>query len=414
MYALMDCNNFYASCERLFRPDLATCPIVVLSNNDGCVIARSNEAKALGIAMGEPYFKIKALCQHERIAVFSSNFPLYGDLSQRVMATLEHVWPHYEIYSIDEAFLNLATLAQHEHIPLAHRLQQQILRHTGIPTSIGIGATKTLAKLANHVGKTIQKSSVCYLHPQHYLLKNIQVDEVWGVGRAYAKQLHRQGIHTVYDLAHAPLKRFHAPLQQTILELQGIDAIAYHELAPDPKSIIASRSFAVEQRQLSHLIEAVSAHCQTVYDKLRRHRLYAQHVQVFLRTNPFGPHASIPTLSQQIRLLHATDDLTTLTKTALRALQSIYQSGLSYKKAGVCLTDLHHPEREQYTLFDRVEGPCARDQRYLAAMDQINQRYGRNTLRLACSGIKPSWKKPPGLISPAYTTRWHELVRVQC
>lgn len=203
MFALIDCNNFYASCERLFRPDLHNMPIVVLSNNDGCCIARSNEAKSLGIAMGEPYFKIKGLCQQYGVKVFSSNYTLYGNLSHRVMCTIEEAWPHIEIYSIDEAFLDLSSLPVHLHDTFCQVLQKKILKHTGIPTSVGIGATKTLAKIANHMCKKVLKIPVFNMTHRESLLRHIAVGELWGIGRQWCKKLNAQGVQTAYDLATA-------------------------------------------------------------------------------------------------------------------------------------------------------------------------------------------------------------------
>src|SRR3990167_2255623 len=239
MYAIVDCNNFYVSCERLFRPDLKDKAIIVLSNNDGCVISRSNEAKALGILMGEPYFHIKDLCTKKGVYVFSSNFALYGNLSDRVMCTMENFWPHIEIYSIDEAFLDLKTLANNLHNNFAHTLHKTILQHTGIPVSIGLGQTKTLAKLANHVCKKMLQVPVFNIAERPDLLTKIPIDEIWGIGKAFALQLNKLKIFTAFDLAQTKIRKLPLPIQRTILELNGISALQFSEDTAKPKSIMA-------------------------------------------------------------------------------------------------------------------------------------------------------------------------------
>lgn len=408
MYAIIDCNNFYASCERLFRPELRHQPIVVLSNNDGCVIARSNEAKAFGIAMGIPYFKIQSLCQSQHVQVFSSNYALYGNLSDRVMRTIEAYWPHTEIYSIDEAFLDLKTLPYADIDHFAATLHQQVLKHIGIPTSIGLGKTKTLAKLANHVCKKILHIPVVNIMERLDWLQLIPVEEVWGVGRALTPALMKQGINTALDLSRANLQHFSLPLRRTILELNGVEAISLAESYVPPKSIVASRSFSTSQTTLDALNEALSNHCKTAYEKLRRHHLHTQHLQVFLRTNPFQQEGVQYANASHCTLPIPTDDLSLLTRIAKLRLNTIFRPGLAYKKIGICLTDFHHPQQQQFELFHPPAAQTEKTQRWLQVLDDINQKYGRHTLKLAASGCAPAdlLKKH---CSPAYTTKWTDL-----
>lgn len=289
MYALIDCNNFYASCERLFRPDLRTKPIVVLSNNDGCVIARSNEAKALKIKMGEPYFKIKALCRQHDIHVFSSNYALYGDLSHRVMTLIDSRWPAIEIYSIDEAFLDLSTLPAHQHHDFCTTLRAYILKSTGIPTSIGIGQTKTLAKIANHICKKELNLPVFNIGEQRDWLQKIDVGDVWGVGRQWTKKLRALGIFTAANLTSLNLNtiknQFNIVLMRTVMELQGIPCCGFQDTAPS-KSIVSSRSFGEMQTQFTPIAQAVSSHVARAYEKLRHQHLLVNRITVFVQGNP--------------------------------------------------------------------------------------------------------------------------------
>lgn len=410
MFALVDCNNFYASCERLFRPDLRTEPIVVLSNNDGCVIARSNEAKALGIVMGAPYFQIHALCQAKRVQVFSSNFALYGNLSDRVMYTIEAYWPHTEIYSIDEAFLALHTLPATQHHAFSETLHARIQQHIGIPTSIGIGQTKTLAKLANHVCKKVLQIPVFNIMHHLDMMQFIPVHEVWGVGRALTPMLLKQGIKTALDLARAPHQGFSLPLKRTILELNGIEASSLAEPLTAPKSIVASRSFSKGQTTLEALEQALSEHCKTAYDKLRRHHVHTQHLQVFLRTNPFRQDEVHYAHAINQSLLAPTDDLITLTRSAKQLLRRLYRPGLIYKKMGICLSDFHTPMQQQLTLFiQTTPTQSEKTTRWLDVLDAVNHKYGRHTLKLAASGINPAWKTAQTHCSAPYTTRWDAL-----
>ncbi|HCE6135883.1 TPA: Y-family DNA polymerase [Legionella pneumophila] len=414
MFALIDCNNFYASCERLFRPDLREKPIVVLSNNDGCVIARSNEAKSLGIAMGEPFFKIKALCKQHRIHAFSSNYTLYGDMSQRVMSTIEQEWPHLEIYSIDEAFLDLSSLSEHQHDSFCRTLQKKILKETGIPTSIGIGQTKTLAKAANHLCKKILKVPVFNMNKDRIvLLKKIAVEDVWGIGRQWSKKLMRCGIYTAFDLAamspHLLKKQFNVVMMRTAMELHGIPCGGLEEIALK-QSIMSSKSFGEMQTSLDQVAQSVSSHCARAVEKMRSQKLVAQRITVFVHTNRFREDLAQHFQSIEVNFINPTDDLRIITKFAKRCLRKIFKSGYYYKKAGVCLEELIPKDMRQLDMFHQpTDEDLAKTEQLMAVFDSINQKYGRSTIRLAAEGYNKPWAMRAELKSPAYTTRWSDL-----
>jgi DNA polymerase V len=415
MFALIDCNNFYASCERLFRPDLRYQPIVVLSNNDGCVIARSNESKALGIGMGEPFFKIKGLCQQHKIHAFSSNYTLYGDISHRVMMTIEAEWPHLEIYSIDEAFLDLSSLPESQLERFCTLLQKKVLKETGIPTSIGIGATKTLAKAANFLCKKVLNIPVFYL--SHLpLLEQVAVGDVWGVGRQYAKKLMNQGIYTAFDLAqtnvHLLRTRYNVVLMRTAMELSGIPCGGLEEAAPK-QSIMSSKSFGTMQTTLSAVAQSVSSHCARAVEKLRGQHLVAQRMYVFVHTNRFREDLAQHFQSMEVKFINPTDDLRIITKMAKRCLRRIFKNGFHYKKAGVCLEDLIPKDPRQLDMFHQVSDEALeKTEQLMSVFDTINQKYGRHTIRLAAEGYSKPWSMRAELKSPAYTTRWSDIPRV--
>lgn len=414
MFCLIDCNNFYASCERLFRPDLSNKPLIILSNNDGAIIARSNEAKELGIQMGEPFFKIKGFCKQNKVHVFSSNYTLYGDLSQRVMNVIEREWPHCEVYSIDEAFLDLSSLPSSEHESFCNALQKKILKETGIPTSIGIGKTKTLAKIANHLCKKIFKTPVFYINQDNLgLLKEIDIDDVWGIGHQWSKKLRNYGIHTAFDLAaanpHVLKKKFNVVLMRTVMELQGTSCSGLEEIAVK-QSILSSKSFGEMQISFEQVAQAVSSHCARAVEKMRSQHLVAKRMCVFVHTNRFREDLAQYFQSIEVNFINPTDDLRIITKMAKRCLRQIFKSGYHYKKAGVCLEDLISNKVQQLALFhqpstERLE----KTQQLMAAFDGINQKYGRSTIRLAAEGYHKPWAMRAELKSPAYTTRWSDL-----
>jgi len=415
MFALIDCNNFYASCERLFRPDLRHQPIVVLSNNDGCVIARSNESKAIGVAMGEPFFKIKGLCRKHKIHAFSSNYRLYGDISHRVMMTIESEWPHLEVYSIDEAFLDLSTLPEAQLERFCTLLQKKVLKETGIPTSIGIGKTKTLAKGANFLCKKVFNIPVFHLnHPS--LLQKISIGEVWGVGRQYAKKLMNQGIHTAYDLAqtdiHLLRKRYNVVLMRTAMELSGIPCAGLEETALQ-QSIMSSKSFGEMQTTLSAVAQSLSSHCARAVEKLRAQNLMAQGMYVFVHTNRFREDLAQHFQSIAVNFINPTDDIRIITKMAKRCLRQIFKGGYHYKKAGVCLENLIPKNPRQLDMFHQIsEKALKKTEQLMSVFDTINKKYGRQTIHLAAEGHSKPWAMRAEMKSPAYTTQWSEIPRV--
>ena len=413
MFALIDCNNFYASCERLFRPDLKNRPVIVLSNNDGCAVARSNEAKALGIRMGEPFFKIKHLCRENDVAVFSSNYTLYGDLSARVMSIIEDKWTDVEIYSIDEAFLNLTTMNEKNISAFCESLQKTILKHTGIPTSIGIGKTKTLAKAANFAAKKIYKIPVFNIFDNPHLLKEIPIDEVWGVGRRWAVKLASQGITTASDLALADIgqirKKFNIVLQRTALELRGMACLELEEIEPK-KSIMSSKSFGQMQTKLFDLECAISSHVARAWEKLRKQKLAVSYLSVFVRSNRFREDLKQYSNSIGFKLITPSDNLMELTHFAKLCLKQIYKENIEYKKVGVLFDGLIPKDIKQKDLFfvedDRKD---ERTDKLLNAFEKINQKFGRSTVRLAAEGYYKPWSMKRELKSPNYTTQWGEL-----
>lgn len=415
-FALVDCNNFYASCERLFRPDLTHTPIVVLSSNDGCVIARSNEAKDLGIPMGVPYFQIKSLCKRQKVAVFSSNFGLYGDLSRRVMNTIESQWPHLEVYSIDEAFLDLRSMPATQHEDFVQNLQSIIFRHTGIPTSIGYGATKTLAKLANHLCKKVLKIPVFTLGNGGQWLQKIPVGDVWGIGRRWESRLMARGIQSAWDLAQQNIpalrRDYNVSLAQIALELQGI---ACHELqVVEPrKSIMSSKSFGQLQTHYEAVAAALSSHCARAVEKLREQGGIVRILSIFVQTNRHRQDLAQHTQSNIIRLSQATDDIRIITAAAKEALKQIFRPGYFYQKTGICFDEVESKEGQQLDLFLPCnEQEVQKTEQLMRVLGQVNQRFGRHTLHLAAEGFIKPWDARLEMRSPCYTTQWTQLPRI--
>lgn len=415
--ALVDCNNFYASCERVFQPALRDKPVVVLSNNDGCVIARSNEAKALGIRMGEPWHICNARVDTQSVVVRSSNYTLYGDMSARVMQILADFTPDLEIYSIDEAFLDLSGFENRMEAH-ARELRRIVLQWTGLPVSVGLAPTKTLAKLANRQAKKDPASGgVAMLftrEAQEDALSRIELTDLWGIAERLATRLVALGIKTPLDLRNADAKlmheRFSVVMERMTLELQGVPCITLEEATPDKKSIVASRSFCRMVTEKRELEEAISTHAARAAEKMRRQNLATSRLVVFIHTNKFRPQDRQHFAEQTIILSVATADSGKLTTAALRALDKIYRPGHAYKKAGVMLLNLTHAAHVQGGLFDRTDS--ARSIARMKAIDTLNMRYGRDTVSLATSGRKRGWKLRSDFISPRFTTNWDELLRV--
>ncbi|MHB8810879.1 MAG: Y-family DNA polymerase [Desulfobulbaceae bacterium] len=414
VFALVDCNNFFVSCERLFQPKLEGRPVVVLSNNDGCIIARSNEAKALGIAMGAPYFRNRGLIEHHGVKVFSSNYALYGDLSQRVMAILQQSEPEVEIYSIDEAFLHLPKNATASLREQGLTLRRRIKQCVGIPVSVGMGPTKTLAKIANRIAKKnpvhdgVFDLTAC--GDLDRLLAGIPVEDIWGIGRHHAEKLNQQGVFTALDLKNRDdewiRRRLTVTGLRTVMELRGVSCIAMDQAPVPRKSVICSRSFSKPVSSLTDLGEAVSCYVSTAAEKLRDEGLAAGNLHVFVRTSPHRPDLPQHAESLLVRLVQPTASTPDLIGAALRGLKRIYKPGHGYQKAGVMLTELTRGDMIQQNLFHR---PPREDRAVMAALDAINRCWGRHTLQYASSGLAKDWRMARERISPAYTTSWKEL-----
>jgi DNA polymerase V len=413
MFALVDCNNFYASCERVFQPQLENRPVVVLSNNDGCIIARSNEAKKLGIGMGEPFFKVRPIVERYGVAVRSSNYELYGDMSQRVMQTLMRLASDVEIYSIDEAFCDLSGFLHLDLEAYAWEIKETVKRWTGVPVGVGIGPTKTLAKLANNAAK--KADGVTVLHTEAMtkaILAMTPVRDVWGIGRQYDKLLEKYGIRTAYEFSRARdswiRKHMHVTGLRTAQELRGIPCIPLEE-QPDPKQNIAmSRMFGRPITQLKDLEEAIAMYATRAAEKLRGEGLHANNMLVFFYTSPFKDGFTGASLA--ITLPRATSYTPGLVRFAIAAVRQEFRKGNAYIKAGLILSELTEPTREQLTLFSG-----GNDENRIAimqALDTVNKRWGRNTLFYAASGVEKQWRMRRERKSPSYTTRLAELLRV--
>ena len=415
MFALVDCNSFYASCERIFRPDLKDRPVVVLSNNDGCLIALSNEAKALGYKMGDVFFKIKNDLLQKRVAVFSSNYALYGNLSERVMTVLEEFSPELEIYSIDEAFLNLRGFKDLE--ARGKLIKYDVERLTGVPVSVGIAPTKTLAKLANHVAKRFDGQCGSYImeKPDYDILKQIDVNKVWGIGRGLTEQLKDFEVKTAYDLSQldprAVRKRFSVVAERTVRELNGISCIPLEEAPPHPQNIIVSRGFKNRIKAKQEMIEAVSFYANRAAEKARIKKVFAFRVHVFIKTDPYGDNRNSYSAGQSIILDEAHNDARTIIKAALEVLESIYKPKFSYQKAGIILTGLVYDTERQISLFGG--GQSHKLTRLMETMDIVNKIHGRETIRPAVVGTNKKWFMARNMLSPRYTTQWKELRKVR-
>ena len=431
MYALVDGNNFYVSCERVFRPSLNGIPAVVLSNNDGCAIARSNEAKALGIKMGAPWFQIRHMAESDGLVALSANFALYGDLSDRMMSLAAGLGPTQEIYSIDESFVGMDGV-RGDLVERSHKIRSRILQWVGIPCGIGIGSTKTLAKLANHIAKTAERKPGVY--PDHLaqvcnlealspteratVFNSTEVGEVWGIGRRISKQLTEGGIRSVQDLVRMDLatirRGFSVVLERTVRELQGMQCIGLDD-SPEPKKEIAcTRSFGHPVMELSGLTEAITEFSSRAAEKVRKQHSLAGDVMVFIRTSPFRKDAQY-SRSIVVPLLHPTADTGVIVQAAVMGLHAIYQPGYKYAKAGVMLLDLQ-PDSVVQGELDLGDGgtfeEIAEKTRLMTALDTINRRYGKGTMKMASAGLdgdRRVWSMKQERRTPAYTTNWADI-----
>ena len=418
MFALADCNNFFASCERVFRPDLQGKPVIVLSNNDGCAVARSNEAKALGIKMGDPFFKIRHIVERHNVAVFSGNMALYGDMSQRVRWVLEEFAPAVEVYSIDEAFLDLRRMQGVDFDQYAKTISAECWRQTSIPVSVGVAPSKTLAKIASKLCKQYPKlRGGCYMHrPQDIekVLRKFPVEDVWGIGRRTSAKLHAMGVKTAWDFVqlpeHAVSRMFGVVGLRTWRELHGQPCIEFEDSFEAKHSICVSRSFAAEISDVEELSEQIANFASSMAEKLRQQRSVVSEMAVFAYTNRFKEDQPQTYGNALVHFDPPTNDQRTIVARAVAAAHEAYRCGYGYKKAGVVATRITQESDVVHSLFEDTEA-VEREHRITTALDAINGTYGRGTVKLAAQGsghIKSSSEKQ----SPHYTTRWDDIPTV--
>lgn len=420
MFALVDVNSFYASCEMFFRPDLRGRPVVVLSNNDGCVIARNHEAKLLEIPMGAPYFKMKSQFERHQVAVFSSNYALYGDMSQRVMTLLEELSPAVYQYSIDEAFVNLSGIHRTEELEAFGRhVRSTLLQCTGLTVGVGIGPTKTLAKLANYAAKRWPKFEgvvdLSLQARQRKLLAKVAVGEIWGVGRRMAKKLNDMGITTALELAEMPAslirKHFSVVMERTVRELRGESCLEPEEYMPTKQQIISSRSFSQKVSEYGPMREAICSHAVRAAERLRAQHQYCRYVSVFLKTSPFAGNDVYYGNDAGTEIHIPTQDSRDIVAAAVKCLETIWREGHRYQKCGVMLGDFFSRGVAQLGLFDDYR-PRANSEQLMEVLDFVNRRE-KGRLWFAGQGITRSWEMKRHRLSPAYTTRFSDLLRVK-
>lgn len=415
MIALIDCNNFYASCERVFQPALEGKPIIVLSNNDGCAVARSNEAKMLGIKMGQPFFEIKDLCKKHKVYVFSSNYTLYGNMSKRVMNTLQQFAPRQEIYSIDECFLDFAGMQNLT--DYGQKIRKTVKQWTGIPVGVGIGQTKVLAKFANHLAKKYPfLNGVCNLdelgeNRTNKAMQIVSVEEIWGVGRKIAEKLKIMGIKTVFDLKNANAKQlskiFSVNIERIIYELNGIACIELEEYQVPNKQIISSRSFGKAVQDKDTLISALTYHTENISKKLRKQNLFARQMLVFAHTNRFKDNY----FSSSVNVIFpvAIDSFRYMAKYIEQAVNEIYRPGVQFKKAGIVINEIVGQEFETRDLFDTVS---IRKDSLIPTLEQIKRHFGKSSISLASAKLSNRWLMNKHLSSKHYTTDLEDLIEV--
>ena len=392
--ALIDCNSFYVSCERLFNPKINTRPVVVLSNNDGCVISRSTEAKKIGIKMGEPYFKVRELVAKNNVHIFSSNYALYGDISRRVMKTLKSFSEKIEIYSIDEAFIDLSHIEEKEVENYGKEIRERILKWTGIPSSVGISNTKTLSKIANHIAKK-NKTGVTYLKENiDESLKNFKISDIWGVGKQLSKLYIKNGIDTAYKLkniSNSWVKKSTSVLgAKTVMELRGVTCINLETQETKRKSCCVSRSFGKKIESLNKLQESIVTHCLNAAEKIRNEEQVTKSLTVFIRTSPFDKYRKYYSNSITIDLPIATSNSLEIIKTAISGLKKIYKYGYFYQKAGIVLSKLTGSSENELNLLAPIMENKSKT--LMKAIDFTNAKYGRNAVSIAQAGINNSWK----------------------
>lgn len=418
MIGLADCNNFYASCERVFDPKLEGVPIVVLSNNDGCIIARSNEAKALGFQMGQPYFEVKQLARRHHVKVFSSNFALYGDMSNRVMTILKSYVPRTEVYSIDEAFLDFEDTPNCVLNDLGHEISRYVRRATGIPISLGIAPTKTLAKIASKLCKKYPKlQGCCFMHRPadiEKVLRKYPIADVWGIGRRYEKKLSAMGIQTAWDFTQLdPLwvrKHMTVVGERMWKELRGIPCIEMEDVPQPKKQIATTRSFATEITDYDQLRSALVSYSANCAQKLRSQQSVCSEIMVFIHTNPFKEYQPQYNLTKIETFATPTDSTLEIAERTSKMLKAIYRKGYSYKRGGVILSSISPALGVQSSMFDPVDRN--KHSKLMKTLDALNAKDGRNTVVIASAGFDPS---PLGRhhLSRQYTTKWEDIIEVK-
>lgn len=414
VFALIDCNSFYASCERVFRPDLARTPIVVLSNNDGCVIARSYDAKPF-VKMGAPYFQIKDTLRQHGVVAFSSNYALYGDMSERVMTVIESMVPAVEIYSIDEAFADLTGIPG-DLTALGRRIRANVQRSTGIPVGVGIAHTKTLAKLANHTAKRLQGATggvvdICDPFKRDWVLRNTAVSEVWGVGRKMKAHLEVMKIHSAMDLAKADpamlRQKFSVVIEKTARELAGTPCLELGEADPPKQEICCSRMFGKRLTTIEPIKESVATYTQRAAEKLRAQNSLCKKIRVSIRTGMFNPEEAKYANGALVELPYPTNDVRLMTKAATEAVNRLFRPGFKYSKAEVLLMDLRQPGEFTDDMF--AEAQPVEAEKVMSVLDEINGRWGRGTLRSGSVPADPDWAMRREMMSQSYTTKVGEL-----
>ncbi|MDC0945569.1 Y-family DNA polymerase [Candidatus Pelagibacter sp.] len=414
--ALVDCNSFYVSCERLFNPRIKRKPVVVLSNNDGCIISRSNEAKALGIKMGEPYFKAKDIIVRNKVEVFSSNYSLYGDLSRRVMRTLKRFNSEIEVYSIDEAFLDLSNFPDQDVEKIGKEIRETVLQWTGIPTSIGIAKTKTLSKVANHIAKKKQSgvTNLIGIDNLDPILEKVEINDIWGVGKQLTKFYQKNGIYNAKQLKNKSntwIKKSSNVLgSRTAMELRGVPCINLETTQTKRKSCVVSRSFGKRIEKFQELKEAVASYCLNASEKIRSESLVAKTITVFVRTSPFQRNYGYYSNAKAIDFPIATNNSIEIVKTAVSTLEAIFKNGYQYQKAGVMLTGLRNDDGRK-NLFSSEKDEKINS--LMKSIDNTNYRYGRSTLSLASAGVQKRWNMKREYSSKIDTADFYSLPKIK-
>lgn len=418
MFGLIDCNSFYASCEQIFRPDLRGKPVVVLSNNDGCIVARSKEAKALGIPDLEPYFKLEPLLKKHGVHVFSSNYALYGDISARVVDTIRQFASDVEVYSCDESFVRPIDGLFGNYQEYGQQIKNAIWKQVRVPVGVGIAQTKTLAKLANRAAKKIPKlNHVCVLEREdqrEWLLRKASTKDVWGVGSRISKRLADMGIHSAWDLANSNTKhlrtQFNVTLERTVEELNGVSCLELEEQPLPKKQIYCTRSFGEKQSELEPIKQAIALYASRAGEKLRKQNCLAMNMLVFLQTSPFGENNY--SKSATIKLPYPTDDTRVLITYASFAISQLYRKGYQFQKAGVGLIDITDKSNIQVDLFTPAQS--VRSDKLMLLIDQVNSSFGRGTLFCAAEGAQKKWGMKQERKSASFTVSWNELPIIKC